>query len=121
MYGKTDSFTSGAWYLELDGQPSQMQLNGTTFSDGVAPIYHVRDMGDDDHQLTGIITSLTKGTFLMDYFECGCPCSTPSQTKYANNLAAFRIENASANRYTLLVKFIKILTERLPRESRETG
>ena len=70
MYGKTDSFTNGAVYLELDGTPGQIRLNGT-FSDGVAPIYHVGNLADGDHQLVGDVTYLLNGTFFMDHFECG--------------------------------------------------
>ena len=71
MYGKTDSLTNGALYLELDGTPDQIRLNGTTFGDGVAPIYHVENLGDDDHQLVGNVPFLVNGTILMDHFECG--------------------------------------------------
>ena len=71
VYGKTDSLTNGALYLELDGTPDQIRLNGTTFGDGVAPIYHVENLGDDDHQLVGNVPVLVNGTILMDHFECG--------------------------------------------------
>ena len=71
MYGKTDSFTNGAVYLELDGTPDQIRLNGTTFTDGVAPIYHVGNLEDGDHQLVGNVPFLLNGTLLMDHFECG--------------------------------------------------
>ena len=102
MYGKTDWLTQGALYLELDGTPGQIQLNGTTFSDGVAPIYRVENMGDDDHQLMGNVPFLTNGTFLMDHFECGVPLLHSSQGKYANNIACSRIENSSGGGFDLI-------------------
>ena len=102
MDGRTDSLTMGAFSLELDGRPDLRPLNGTTFSDGVALIYRAENMGDGDHQLIGIVSFLTNGTFSMDHFECGCPCSTLSQGKYAHNLAASRIENSSGDDFDLL-------------------
>ena len=85
----------------LDRHTHDILLNGTTFSDGVAPIYHVEIMGDGDHQLIGSAL-LTNGTFLMDHFECGCPCSTLSRVTHANNLAASKIENAYGVGFDLL-------------------
>ena len=91
-----------ALYLQLDGYTHTIPLNGTTYSGGVVPIYGAENMGDGDHQLMGIIPFLTNGTVFIDHFECGCPCSTPSQVKCANNLAVSRIENASGDGFDLL-------------------
>src|SRR5258706_1691424 len=100
MYGRTNSSTKGELYLELDGQPEVMGLNGTTFSDGVAEIYRAENMEYGDHQLMANVPCLTNGTFLLDHFECGCPCSTPSQKECMLIISLFpglkiRLEAAS--------------------------
>ena len=86
--------------MELDGVTTDnINLNGTTGIDGVRPEYG-RDMEGGDHQLTGHVQQ--GGTFYMDHLECVCPCSTPSQVYFANNLAASRIENLSGDGFDLL-------------------
>ena len=81
IYGRTDSLTIGNLHLELDGYPDEIPLNGTALSNGIVPIFRAESIGDGDHQLLGNVTFLTNGTFLMDHFECGCLCFTPSQVK----------------------------------------
>ena len=46
--------------------------------------------------------SNNSGISLYCSTSSGCPCSTPSQVKYANNFTASRIENSSGNGFDLL-------------------
>ena len=94
----------GTFHLVLDGNIiTDVQPNGTTISGNEVPlIYRAENMTDGDHELVGEVQSLANGTFQIYYFECGCPCSTPSQVQCANNLAASRIENSSGGGFDLL-------------------
>ena len=104
MYCSTASDIVGTLRLELDGDRSarDIQLNGTTCSNGVTPDDH-KNMDDGDHQLVGRVSQLTGTFFYMEYLECVCPCPTPSQVQYcADSLAASRIENSSGDAFDLL-------------------
>src|SRR5258706_11608279 len=100
VYGGTGTTSVGNLSLWLDGVYGSMHLNDAIFTDGVMQIYRAENMEDGDHQLTGSVS--TSGEFLLDHFECDCPCPTPYQVKYANNLAASRIDNSSGDGFDLV-------------------
>ena len=89
--------------LELDGiSLRDTQMNDTTCIDGVTPGLSIKD---GDHQLAGRVSQLNSGgfgAFVMEDFECVCPCSTPSQVYCANNISTSRIENSSGDGFDLL-------------------
>ena len=70
--------TGGSLVSRLDGEPTTILLNGTTFAGGITPVYRADNMQDGDHQLMG---QPMTGIFDEGYFEyvCGWPCSTLSQ------------------------------------------
>lgn len=100
MYGKVHTLIM---VMELDGNAAHLGLNDTSFTDEVTEMYRVENMEDGDHQLLGRADrSMTNGTFSIDHFECGCPCSTLSQVQCANNLTTPRIENSSGDGFDLV-------------------
>lgn len=69
--------TGGSLMSRLDGEPTTILPNGTTFAGGIAPVYRADNMQDGNHQLMGQPDDRD--------FRCGIlrvrvwPCSTLSQ------------------------------------------
>lgn len=76
MHGNLWSVVNGSLVMRLDGVPTTTLLNGTTFDDGINPIYRADNMQDGDHQLVGQVTQLIDGIFDLAYFEYVVPLLT---------------------------------------------
>ena len=98
MYGRSEAEVT-LLYNSFDGNLGAQAIINTTASNFTSQHFYDR-MEDGDYQLMVQLVPIN-GTFLMDHLECGCP-GLPSQIKYANNLAASRIDNTSGNGFDLL-------------------
>ena len=76
MHGNLWGVFNGSLLMRLDGEPTTTQLSGTSFADGITPIYRADNMQDGDHQLVGQITQMIDGTFDLAYFEYAVPLLT---------------------------------------------
>jgi hypothetical protein len=64
----------GNLLFRLDGNNTNVPLNGTNFADGPMPLYNSGIMEDGDHQLLVFINSLQQnGTVAVDFFEYVVP------------------------------------------------
>jgi len=72
VYGRGQSRTSGSMLLTLDGNSTNVVLNGTTSGDGVSSLYRADNMEDGDHQLNGALY-IAGAPLEIDYFECVMP------------------------------------------------
>ena len=97
MYGRSEAEVTSLSY-SFDGNLGA--LEAITSNNFTSHYFYDREE-DGDHQFMMDLDPLN-GTFLMSHLECGCPCSTPSQVKYANNIAASRIDNTSGDGFDLL-------------------
>ena len=76
MHGNLWAVVNGSLVMRLDGQPTTTLLDGTSYVDGITPIYRADNMQDGDHQLVGQVAQLRDGTFDLDYFEYAVPLFT---------------------------------------------
>ena len=68
IYGGIYQGALGTLQFELNGFTGFIQLNSTSFSNGVSHVYRSESIQDGDHQLLGRV-SLSSGGFTMDYLE----------------------------------------------------
>ena len=69
FYGRLGG-EGGNLQFRVDGNNTNVSLNGTNFANGPTPIFSSDIMEDGDHQLFVYINSLQKnGTLAVDYFE----------------------------------------------------
>ena len=76
MYGRPQSLTTQStteMILSLDGSITGIILNNANPTGGVFLMYYADNVGNGDHQFSGLLTVRSGYPIGIDYFECVVP------------------------------------------------
>ena len=89
--------------FRLDGNGTNVVLNGTNSDDGPTLVWSADNMGDGDHQLYMLVGPLQQnGSVAVDYLEYVLPSLHFVPELCSDRFAAVRVENSSGKGFDLL-------------------